>query len=249
MSLGCRSSRFAGLIGHQVRRALPWLTGAAFGAVLCAAAAGSTSDRVTSAAGLLPSTPKSGLPALTASATRNPVRPSAPEASGFASIAGTKMVRWDGTVDGPIRVRVEAAQKLEGWNANDTAIVRSAFEAWERDGVPVRFVIDSSADADVVVHWVNHFDGPMSGWTTVNWDNHGEIHHGDVRLALHSPSGRRLTQAERVLLATHEFGHVLGLGHTTDSTSIMAAVIYAHDIGPLDIQSVRRLYNFTVASR
>jgi hypothetical protein len=158
-------------------------------------------------------------------------------------------VRWDETFDHPIRVRVENAPAIDGWSAADTAIVRGAFEAWERNGIPVRFTLDSSVDADVVVRWVDHFAGPMSGWTTVNWDEIGNIHHSNVQLALNTPTGRRLTQPERLLLATHEFGHVLGLGHSTDSTSIMAAVIYARDVGPLDVQSVSRLYNFVVASR
>lgn len=245
MSLDRRSFRFVGLLGHQARRTLAWLASAALGVT----AVGSMPNSSTSAAGLLPYTPKSSLSALVAHPALPPVRSTVPQALGFVSIAGNKAVRWDQTLDGPIRVRVENAPNIEGWSAADTAIVKGAFEAWERDGIPVRFVLDSSADADVVVHWVDRFSGPMSGWTTVNWDDLGEIHHGDVRLALHTPTGRSLTQSERLLLATHEFGHVLGLGHTTDTASIMSAVIYAHDIGPHDIRSVRRLYNFEVASR
>jgi hypothetical protein len=245
MSLGRRSPRFAGLVGHRAQRTLAWLAGAALSVIVV----GSAPHSSTSAAGLLPYTPKSSIPALTARTTTHLVHPAVAQTLGFVSIAGNKAVRWDQTLEAPIRVRVEDAPTLEGWSAADTAIVKGAFEAWERDGIPVRFVLDSSAGADVVVHWVDRFSGPMSGWTTVNWDDLGDIHHGDVRLALNTPTGRRLTPSERLLLATHEFGHVLGLGHTTDTSSVMSAVIYAHDIGQVDIQSVRRLYDFAVASR
>jgi hypothetical protein len=229
---------FSGLRLRYASRLLPLL----LGVVLYTGVSVSHYDvqqRASAPGQLLP--PFHPLPKLTPSTTE----------LGFSSIAGKKAVRWN-DADGVIHIRVENAPDVAGWTPADTKLVADAFSAWEREGAPVRFVIDSAGttdSADVIVRWVDHFDGPMSGWTTVVWDSTGKIHRSDVRLALRTQAGQLLTPAQRLLLATHEFGHVLGLGHTNNMESIMSAVIYAHDIGPSDVASVQRLYGSLAESR
>jgi predicted Zn-dependent protease len=43
-------------------------------------------------------------------------------------------------------------------------------------------------------------------------------------------------------MALHEVGHLLGLDHTTDSTSIMAPKVRVRDLSSADRATVRLLY-------
>ena len=154
--------------------------------------------------------------------------------------------RWREGTGQVVTVRISDATELPGWSPSFRDDVVTALNAWEDAGSPVRFaLVGANEDADVVVHWINKFDARFEGWTTVSWNRAGWILNGDVTLALHSPSGQLLTAGERAQVATHEIGHVLGLSHNPSPGSIMSPMVHVTAIAPIDVSTLRALYDTT----
>ena len=61
-------------------------------------------------------------------------------------------------------------------------------------------------------------------------------------LAVHHRNGNTLDDDSMKAMALHEIGHLLGLDHTEDSTSIMAPKVRVRDLSPADRATVRLLY-------
>ena len=121
--------------------------------------------------------------------------------------------------------------------------VRAAFEEWDAVHLPVHFTfVDDSADAEVHVNWIDHFNEPISGRTRWARDDDWVITDANIMLAVHHHQGEQLDDDAMRAMALHEIGHLLGLDHTTDSLSIMAPKVRVRQLSDADRATVRLLY-------
>lgn len=151
------------------------------------------------------------------------------------------LVRWP--VGSEIRVHVEVGGHLPGWKSDLPGRARAAFEPWERVGAPVRFTfVDDPASADLIVSWVERLGGDMVGSTDLRFNDLQGARSGTVTIALHERDGAPLDREKMDATLVHEAGHVLGLVHTDDETSVMHPRSRATVPSSSDVQTVRMLY-------
>jgi hypothetical protein len=159
------------------------------------------------------------------------------------------LARWPDRVSDPVRVWIASGQGIAGWQDDFADRVREAFDEWSGLGIPVRFVfVLDSADADVHVRWVDHFDTPISGKTLWARDRNWWIVSANITLALHHSGGVPLDGGSVKAIALHEVGHLLGLDHTTDTTNIMTARVRVRDLSAEDRATMRLLYSLPPGS-
>ncbi len=153
------------------------------------------------------------------------------------------LARWPDRAGNPLRVWVQPFAKYEGFSESNVPVVRRAFVEWADVGIPVpfMFVIDS-AMADVRVTWVDKFNESISGKTLWAHDEAWWIIDANIQLAVHHHSGEVLDSTSIRAIAMHEVGHLLGLDHTTDTTSIMAPKVRVRDLSAADRATAQLLY-------
>lgn len=153
------------------------------------------------------------------------------------------LARWPDRAGKPLRVWVQPSARHEGFDTTNVPVVRRAFEEWAEAGIPVpfTFVLDSSM-ADVRVTWVDRFAESISGKTLWAHDENWWIIDASIQLAVHHHSGEVLDATSIRAIAMHEVGHLLGLDHTTDTTSIMAAKVRVRDLSTADRATAQLLY-------
>lgn len=153
------------------------------------------------------------------------------------------LARWPDRAGNPLRVWVQPFAKFDGFNEGNVPVVRRAFVEWEDVGIPVpfTFVIDSGM-ADVRVTWVDKFNESISGKTLWAHDDGWWIIDANIQLAVHHHSGEVLDSTSIRAIAMHEVGHLLGLDHTTDTTSIMAPKVRVRDLSAADRATAQLLY-------
>ena len=151
--------------------------------------------------------------------------------------------RWPDRLGEPMRVWVQGSA-APSFDPGFVQIVRDGFSAWGELGLPFQFtfVLDSSR-AEIVVTWVDRFDALMTGRTLWTHDQHGWIVGGTIELALHQPDGRPLGPDAVAAIARHEVGHLIGLDHTRDLTSIMAAQVHVAELSEADRRTARLVYD------
>ena len=157
--------------------------------------------------------------------------------------------RWPDRQFEPLRVWVQPTSAFADFHASYPVRAREAFERWMRAGVPVRFtfVLDS-ASCDIPVVWVDKFDMPISGRTRWTRDQYWWIVGSSIEVALHHQSGGALDPEAIYVITLHEVGHVLGLDHTQDEQSIMAARVRVHDLADVDEHTAQLVYSIPPGS-
>jgi predicted Zn-dependent protease len=93
------------------------------------------------------------------------------------------------------------------------------------------------------VNWIDHFSEPISGRTKWARDDEWLITDANIILAVHHHQGEVLDEEAMRAMALHEIGHLLGLDHTQDATSIMAPKVRVRDLSAADRATVRLLYS------
>ena len=153
------------------------------------------------------------------------------------------LARWPDRLVNPLRVWVQNGASLEDWSEERNSIVRRAFTDWSETGLPISFsfVFDSAA-ADVHVTWTDRFNESISGKTLWAHDEEWWIIDANIQLAVRHHSGEILDTTSVRAIAMHEVGHLLGLDHTTDTTSIMAPKVRVRDLSAADRATAQLLY-------
>ncbi len=156
--------------------------------------------------------------------------------------------RWP--VDGTRLVRLWLAdgRDVPNWDAGFPAAVEDGFDAWTPARLPVRFlfVADSSA-SDVVVRFVHQLQAPAVGLTNARAMN-DTIVAGTISIATSRSDASPLAVHDIRRTAIHEAGHLLGLTHTSDSTSIMAPLSRANEPTSRDLATAALLYRLPFGS-
>ncbi|KAL6609654.1 hypothetical protein ACP70R_039623 [Stipagrostis hirtigluma subsp. patula] len=135
------------------------------------------------------------------------------------------------------------------------AVFRRAFAHWARV-IPVEFVetddYDGEADIKVGFYYGDHgdsdpFDGPGGVLAHAGGPNDGGLHLDAAELwtvDLHAEGAYAAIDLESV--ATHEIGHVLGLGHSSSAKAVMYPSIGAGErkveLADDDVEGVQLLY-------
>ena len=156
----------------------------------------------------------------------------------------SSLARWPDRGDKPLTVWIQPTANIEDWAPGYVDRVREAFEEWQAVRLPLTFAfVADSADAEVHVNFIDHFSEPISGRTKWARDDEWLITDANIILAIHHNQGEILDEEAMRAMALHEIGHLLGLDHTQDATSIMAPKVRVRDLSSADRATVRLLYS------
>lgn len=162
---------------------------------------------------------------------------------------GDNNARWPDRQFEPLRVWIQPSSPLPDFHASYPVRAREAFERWMRAGVPVAYTfVRDSTSCDIPVVWVDRFEMPISGRTRWTRDQHWWIVGSSIEVALHHQSGTPLDPVAIYAITLHEVGHVLGLDHTQDERSIMAARVRVAELSDLDEHTAQLVYSIPPGS-
>jgi hypothetical protein len=156
--------------------------------------------------------------------------------------------RWPDRNGAPLKVCL-----IEGgpsdYRPRMAGFVQEAFSRWESTGMGVRFrPISDSADADVVVRWIDHFDFDRAGQTDLTWDRAGRVRKAAISLALRTNTGFAMPDEALLSVAVHETGHALGMPHSADSNDVMFPATRTGTLSERDRRTAEVLYQLPTGS-
>lgn len=155
----------------------------------------------------------------------------------------SSLARWPDRHGVPLTVWIQSKSGVQDFGGAYVDAVRSAFQEWGAIHLPIRFTfVNDSADAEVHVNWIDHFNEPISGRTRWARDDDWVITDANIVLAVHHHQGEQLDDDAMRAMALHEIGHLLGLDHTSDSLSIMAPKVRVRQLSDADRATVRLIY-------
>ena len=155
--------------------------------------------------------------------------------------------RWGDREGRPITVAIALPNQPNA--ARLVPRIQSAMQQWEALGIGLHFALATdTANADVSVHWVDRFEKDRTGQADMQGSGDGAFTLGRVTIALHDSTKRALSDREIETIATHEFGHVIGLPHSGSKTDLMFPVASVTSLSERDRASAVLLYSLPPGS-
>ena len=146
----------------------------------------------------------------------------------------------------PLRVSIVEGGPA-GYQPKMAQYMREALSRWESLGLGIRFAtVDDTSGADILVHWIDHFDFDRAGQTDLTWDQTGRVRKAAILLALRTNSGVVLPDPALLTVAVHEAGHALGLPHSADSNDVMFPATQTAILSSRDRRTAQVLYQLPI---